>query len=41
VDNKASVVDHFVAIPLYSVVLRNCMIGVSFRAPMLELLELV
>jgi hypothetical protein len=36
--NKASALDHFVPtiFPIYSVVCRNCMIGVSSRAPMLE-----
>jgi hypothetical protein len=38
VGNKASVFDHFVPIifPIYYVVCRNCMIGVSLRAPILE-----
>jgi hypothetical protein len=36
--NKAGVLDHFVPIifPIYSVVCRKCMIGVSLHAPMLE-----
>jgi hypothetical protein len=40
-DNKSSILDHFVPLPVYSVVPRNCMIGVSLHAPMLEQLELV
>jgi hypothetical protein len=38
VSNKASVLDHFVPIifSIYSVVCRNCMIGVTLHAPMLE-----
>jgi hypothetical protein len=36
--NKASVLDHFLPIifPIYSLVCRNYMIGVSLRTPMLE-----
>jgi hypothetical protein len=37
----ASILDHFVPLPIYFVVHRNCMIGLSLRAPMLELLELI
>jgi hypothetical protein len=36
--NKASVLEQLCSyyLPIYSVVCRNCMIGVSLRAPMLE-----
>jgi hypothetical protein len=36
--NKASVLDQYCTnyLPVYSIVCKTCMIGVSFRAPMLE-----